>query len=370
MRYMVGDSLLTDVKGGSQRKGWKSIWVTDWGIHKNKDLALEMSTHNVIPDVILPKFNLLPAVVKPRSILICGDGDLSYGASFCAANPDSEVTVTVLEPASTHSEVYAKSNENMQLISATHKVMFGVDATSLADSFPADTTFDKIVWNFPHWPGKSNIRRNRELLGLFFASASKQLSPGGSIDIALTSAQLGMNSKSLTDWKASWQPTLLAASHGMVLTSVSGFEPTYNLSSHRGVDRGFPISDPVLCTFTMEGGANLAKPLCMCSFHELHVTSDQPDIESILKTVVIPALPDGFEARVSLVEVLKDIGTVVYKILYTSTSRALSHDKADALRGLVEESAMRRGIVLRKAKVGGKPCVPMPRVLYDKTFQV
>ena len=160
---MVGDSLLTDVKGGSQRDGWKSIWVTDWGIHKNKDLASEMSSYCVVPDVVLPTFNLLPAAKLQGTVLICGDGDLSFGASFCASNPDSQVTVTVLEPASTHSATYAMSDKNLQSISTSspnHRVKFGVDATSLADTFAGEDAarFDKIIFNFPHWPGKVRKR--------------------------------------------------------------------------------------------------------------------------------------------------------------------------------------------------------------------
>lgn len=108
----------------------------------------------------------------------------------------------------------------------------------------------------------------------------------------------------------------------------------------------------------------IPEPLRMCSFHELHVeTRSPPDPSSILERVVLPSLEEGFEAKVSLVEVLEGIDTVVYMIVYTSVSQALSHDKADRFKRAVEARAKRAGLQLRKAKIGGKPSVPIPHAL-------
>ena len=41
------------------------------------------------------------------------------------------------------------------------KVMFNVDATKLENYFANDDCFDIITFNFPHWSGKQNNRRNR-----------------------------------------------------------------------------------------------------------------------------------------------------------------------------------------------------------------
>jgi Domain of unknown function (DUF2431) len=106
-------------------------------------------------------------------------------------------------------QVYANSEVNANIIvSLGHKVHYGVDATKLKetllttnDTNPCTTTttndttqsnpqqqqqqqqqlesnwmqFDCIQFNFPHWRGKSNIARNRELLQDFFLSASQIL---------------------------------------------------------------------------------------------------------------------------------------------------------------------------------------------------
>jgi hypothetical protein len=40
------------------------------------------------------------------------------------------------------------------------EVRFGVDATSLTTYF-GNEKFDRIQFNFPHWRGKANNKRNR-----------------------------------------------------------------------------------------------------------------------------------------------------------------------------------------------------------------
>ena len=62
----------------------------------------------------------------------------------------------------------------------------GVDATAPGDLGGA---FDRVIFNFPHAPGKQNIRRNRELLHAVCAAAA--LAPGGELLVALDGGQGG-----------------------------------------------------------------------------------------------------------------------------------------------------------------------------------
>ena len=105
----------------------------------------------------------------------------------------------------------------------------------------------------------------------------------------------------------------------------------------------------------------------MCSYHELHVeTQAAPDPESI-SSIILPSLPSGFDTQVSLVEVLDDINTVVYKIAYSSVTRSLSHEMAGELKCRVEKAAVLEGLSLRQVKLSGKPAIPMPLTVFNTT---
>lgn len=118
---------------------------------------------------------------ETKRILICGDGDLSYGASLALGfaeenngderNNDVELIVSVLESKEVHNQVYKDSKRNIQIIKECgHEVMFEVDATKLQSYFcHEDITFDRIQFNFPHWKGKQNNRLNRYVIRINFA---------------------------------------------------------------------------------------------------------------------------------------------------------------------------------------------------------
>ncbi|GMH49095.1 hypothetical protein TrRE_jg908, partial [Triparma retinervis] len=157
-------------------------------------------------------------IKRSASILIVGDGDLSYGRNFVERGED-KVTVSVLETCEKHRAVYRQSEDHTAAIDSSKggKVMFGVDATALKDSFEPGTTYSKILWNFPHWPGKTNIRRNRELLSAFFTSARDFIADDGEVKVALVEGQGGMDSESMRDWKASWKAGVYAAESDLLL---------------------------------------------------------------------------------------------------------------------------------------------------------
>ena len=142
---------------------------------------------------------------KKQNWLVVGDGDFSYCASIAEslAKQKIQLYATVLEEEKHHNAVYKRSSENKAAIlsysrtedstaasESQHEVRFGIDATRLPEFFPS-VEFQTIEFNFPHWGGKTNAKRNRQLLDSFMASASEVLSEQGEIVISLCEGQGG-----------------------------------------------------------------------------------------------------------------------------------------------------------------------------------
>jgi hypothetical protein len=172
------------------------------------------------------------AYLSQRRVLLCGDGDLSYGASIAKNLNDkgTHLTATVLEPQEEHHRVYRQSMDHVQKIQEYgHSVRFGIDATRL-ETYSKELglgilgPYDMIQFNFPHWRGKANTRKNRTLLNDFFASSRKVLKNDGHVHLALLNHQGGAFSSTLREWKHSWMPARLAADHNLLLIRVEPFE--------------------------------------------------------------------------------------------------------------------------------------------------
>ena len=178
-------------------------------------------------------------------------------------------------------QVYQNSRRNIDIIRNNgHEIKFEVDATRLSDYF--NKVPDRIQFNFPHWRGKTNNRRNRKLISDFMASSQSVLSSGGQVHLALMDHQGGMHSKTIQEWKCSWLPALYAAENGMLLSHVKPFQPEYNLSSYQFRDRPFHVlgggKESFMNIFTKVGDEfeahheKVPKDIQMCSHFTLFIT--------------------------------------------------------------------------------------------------
>lgn len=331
------------------------------------------------------------AVEVPQNLLVVGDGDLSYSSLIAEdmSNNNTCLFATVLEDEETHNKVYKNSKNNAEHISSfpLHHVQFGVDGTNLKKFFP-ETRFDGIEFNFPHWPGKTNAKRNRALVDGFLESASSVLKPEGRIRISLCDSQGGLPAESLQEWRQSWMPSMYAAKHGLLLTQLESYQPNYGLSSHRGVDRPFFIGNhPQEYIFQFPNGDSVCNDLQLSCRHELRIML-HPDklaqsavsYDSIVNGNAVAELgqefiPDGIRFEVPARHLLtpyelegEHVPLAVFLLNYSGESKPLTREAADTIRDLIERSITERwGLDI--AKGGRLVSRPFPYMLLPKLIK-
>jgi hypothetical protein len=322
--------------------------------------------------------------------LVVGDGDLSYSAWAAQDLQDNvRLFASVLEDEETHQQVYRNSVSHTDSIQTNgHSVMFDVDATQLPSRFPAEF-FDRIIFNFPHWRGKANNRYNRLLVNDFLQSAAQVLNPAtGEIHVALIPGQGGTSARNLVEWRQSWMVAQYAADHGLLLRTVQDFQVEYDLSSHRGVDRGFAIGDaPRQYILAHPNGDPIDGKLQMACRHELRIRLDESAIaamssggsadrlvftreelvegDAILQLVEAAVAGTGIRASVPLRDVVTysedEDPLLVLLLVYSGETQPLKRARADEIRASLERAVTEQlGLeVVKKGKMVSK-LFPLP----------
>ena len=304
-------------------------------------------------------------------ILVVGDGDLSFSAALAAHLPDSvSLLPTTLESEATITERYSTAQRSIDaLVARGAAPQHGVDATRLDGDTAA---WDRIIFMFPHAPGKANVRRGRELLSRFFASAAGVLAPGGEVLVSLRAPQAGLAEPTDSDasatksdnaavlaWRLSWQPQLAAADAGLVLAQDHPFDPYllegYAPRGHRGhgVDRKFDASRACLLSFAQEGSAvPVARPLRFCFELQL-VDSDNgsrapPAAAVLVEAARAAAGNDGDDVCAAQLKEMycPENGAFagcrchIFAVTLASRRRALTAARADGLARRIEAGLM------------------------------
>jgi hypothetical protein len=303
----------------------------------------------------------IPAVSNPQTWLVVGDGDLSYSAHLASTlntttDDPVQFIASVWEDQETHHSVYQHSQRNTRAIQESGQIVsFGIDATQLHRTFPKHS-LDRIIFHFPHWKGKSNIRHNRKLIQEFLVSATFVVKAHGAIHMALVHGQGGHEAHTIEAWHQSWKAAEYAAEAGLVLQRITPFTIVYTVSSHRGVDRPFAAGlQPQLYIFgpPRNGDDTVVDPCWqMACRHEVRIelnrehlgrhqyTSDDL-INGTLLSILQEIVPPGIAIDIPIWDIVhrkseSSTPLLVFLIVYSGERQVLTRQIADSIRAQVE----------------------------------
>ena len=193
---------------------------------------------------------------SPICCLIVGDGNFSFSLAYSRLNPENIIVATSLDAEKTVLERYDGAENVAQLKSVRNvTLLHNIDATKLQD-YPelSGKVFNRIIFNFPHTGGKSNINKNRALILAFFHSASQFLDSEGEVHVTLCKGQGGTPVDEPREYGNTWKVVEMAADAGLMLTRVLPFSsvdlPGYLGTGYRSQGKPFFADSALTHVFT------------------------------------------------------------------------------------------------------------------------
>ena len=258
---------------------------------------------------LLQRFQILkmfdPDSKGPNRILLVGEGNFSFTIAllkkFFSPSLTFEVISTCyqkykeLSPQIRTNAHLANKLGNSTLFFVTYsclligsltgaEIWFGVDATCLhIHERMENSSFNLIIFNFPHIGGKMKIHLNRLLLKQFFTSSSLLLAEGGSVLVTLCRGQSGTYYDSVhRKTSDTWQIIKMATYGDLILKQVIPFKaedwPEYYCNGYRSLEKGFLVSGALTFSFSkaildlksLSPGKNCSKFFDFHCLHQVH----------------------------------------------------------------------------------------------------
>ncbi|VDM66142.1 unnamed protein product, partial [Strongylus vulgaris] len=126
-----------------------------------------------------------------KSVLILGDGNLSFSLAVAECATDIPITATVLDSENDFRTRYPScANPEKLRKHANVNLRFSVDATALPQEWWGK--FHYIIMNFPHPGGKTNLRKSRQLASAIFRGVNRIMTKETKFYLALAKGQAGV----------------------------------------------------------------------------------------------------------------------------------------------------------------------------------
>lgn len=359
-----------------------------------------------LPKTIHPYLRLL----HDKRVLVVGDGDFSFSRAIAEYNVCKVLHTSTLETPEALRQYYPSSSFAIRKIHEQGgRVLFRVDAFSIKATVASELhdgtepIYDVVLWNFPHVPGKQNIRYNRELLVSFLQSAPSVLSDDGCVVLTLVGSQSGFVSSSKStvtneSWNQSWKLMEQVGKAGLLITEQGPFEwhtlPHYQPLGRLGNRGWFDAKDAEYFRIQRPGQGRQALQAPLFS-HEVHLwlrhdqlatidlnkfeSSAKQHIEDLLQSTMTRLQPEVVVAEnESLLQSLDVVdvyrgpkdpaydgspadAVIVLQWTMASQRRPWDRDIADQCRMIVEEQLPHRlSTVSRSSRVGTRVSQALP----------